>query len=79
MSSDVGDVLFCHVVHAIPDTPPLRPYIHPISIPSPIPAWSIILKNTKAFTCELKNWPFQIQYAKNLMFKIQHRQNLKKK
>ena len=44
MSSDVGDVLFCHVVHAIPDTPPLRPYIHPIRIPSPHPS---MVYNTK--------------------------------
>lgn len=57
MSSDVGDVLFCHVVHAIPDTPPLRPYIHPIGIPHsyPVTARTNTLKNTKAFTCELKN------------------------
>lgn len=44
MSSDVGDVLFCHVVHAIPDTPPLQPYAYPIGIPSPRPS---MVYNTK--------------------------------
>ena len=56
MSSDVGDVLFCHVVHAIPDTPPLRPYIHPIGIPHsyPVTARNNTLKTQKPLRASSK-------------------------